>query len=378
MPLSDGMLYSKTAVWTSLNKHYRTPFAGEQPKEPRQRDSIIGPTTTAFPLNEGWYATGQTPRKTEKPTRNPDDSDTSNDDSDATDDPDAQPRCLSDLTISAMTKIVTSRISKKGQTVEDARPNCEAVWASKWPPPFNALLKTTRLWDTIWDSIGTPFSDPTEEKAWLKLLHRAWNASNHHPTAPHHNCRLGCGNKDESMYHMLTCRYVAPLWQACVAFTNRFLSFEKGTARDGAAPGPTIRQIPEAVLFNVVGTKLLPQQARAFLRHALGQYYAEATHVKEDNVLFRWQRVYARTLARFRDAVVRWAKKIQLHFATRTYSTLTELVPREVLFYYSQLVKFEEADMSFTISQALDDAVKKAQEAAEAHDAQQAPRGLRP
>ena len=179
------------------------------------------------------------------------------------------------------------------------------------------------------------------------------------------------------MYHMLTCQQAAPLWQACVAFTNSLLSFEKGTARGGAAPGPTIRRHLEAVLFNVVDTKPLPQQARAFLRHALGQYYAEATHVKEDNVLFRWQRVYARTLARFRDAVVRWAKKIQLQFATRIYSTLTELVPREVLFYYPQLVKFEEADMSFTISQALDDAVKKAHEAAEARDAQQTPRGHR-
>ena len=314
MPLSDGMLFSKTAVWTSLNKHYRTPFAGEDATEPKERDSIIGPTTTAFPLNEGWYATGQTPRKT-KPTRaanKQQESDSDSDDSNSdTDDTDAAPRCLSDLTIKAMTKVFTSRLSKDGVSIEDARPNCEARWAAKWPRPYADLLRSSRHWDTIWGSIGTPFSDPTEEKAWCKLLHRAWNAANRHPTAPHHDCRLGCGDKDESMLHMLTCPHTTQLWRTCATFTNQLLNYEKGKEQGGgSAPGPPIRDHPAAILFNTVGKKLLPEQARAFLRHALGQYYAEATWVQEHGTTFRWQRVYARALSRFRDAVIRWAKKI--------------------------------------------------------------------
>jgi hypothetical protein len=144
------------------------------------------------------------------------------------------------------------------------------------------------------------------------------------------------------------------------------------TRRRKRTPGPPIRDHPAAILFNTVGKKLLPEQARAFLRHALGQYYAEATWVQEHGTTFRWQRVYARALSRFRDAVIRWAKKIQLLYATRKYSTLTEQVPREVLFYYPQLVEFEEADLSFSVSRAFNDAVKKAEEAAEARVAQNA------
>ena len=53
------------AVWTHLNKHYQQPYRGEEDIDdtPEVRQSIIGPVTTAFPLNEGWYAKGQTPRK---------------------------------------------------------------------------------------------------------------------------------------------------------------------------------------------------------------------------------------------------------------------------------------------------------------------------
>jgi hypothetical protein len=273
-----------------------------------------------------------------------------------------------------MTKVFTSRLSKDGVSIEDARPNCEAKWARKWPDPIYAnLLKSSRHWDTIWGSIGTPFSDPTEEKAWCKLLHRAWNAANRHPTAPHHDCRLGCGDKDESMLHMLTCPHAAPLWRACVAFTNQLLNYERGKEQGGGcAPGPQIARHTEAVLFNTVSKQLLPEQARAFLRHTLGQYYAEATRVQEHGTTFRWQHVHARALSRFRDAVIRWAKKIQLLYATRKYSTLTKQVPREVLFYYPQLVEFEEADMSFSVSRALNDAVKNAEDAAEARVAQNA------
>ena len=66
-------------------------------------------------------------------------------------------------------------------------------------------------WKAVWHSIGTPLSDPTEEKAWRKFLHRAINAKNRHPSAPDHDCRFKCGCKDESMIHLLKCPAVKPL-----------------------------------------------------------------------------------------------------------------------------------------------------------------------
>ena len=40
------------------------------------------------------------------------------------------------------------------------------------------------VWKTVWSSLGTPLSDPTEEKQWRKLLQRALNTRNRDTRAP--------------------------------------------------------------------------------------------------------------------------------------------------------------------------------------------------
>ena len=83
------------------------------------------------------------------------------------------------------------------------------------------------------------------------------------------------------MLHMLTCRHAKPFFKKCVEFCNTFLD-----AKINA------QYTLEAVVFNTPDARactMLPVPARAFMRHAVGQYYAAATKVAMDGVIFVWQ-----------------------------------------------------------------------------------------
>ena len=64
---------------------------------------------------------------------------------------------MTQITI-ALTKRITNGV----------RPNCEANWAAKWPRPL------AFDWNTVWKSLGTPLSDPTEERAWRNGTRDYW------------------------------------------------------------------------------------------------------------------------------------------------------------------------------------------------------------
>ena len=96
---------------------------------------IAGTEGNVFPLNDGWILEGSKHTK------------------------------LSEIfKIHNMTKYLTMRM------VGDARPNAEANWDKR--VPYNIP------WKRVWSSLGTPLSDPSEEKQWRKLLHRALNTRN--------------------------------------------------------------------------------------------------------------------------------------------------------------------------------------------------------
>ena len=104
--------------------------------------------------------------------------------------------------------------------VGDARPSCETNWfISKHSLP----PQPTVPWPQVWASVGTDLSDPTEEADWRKLLHRAWSARNRFPKEPNHTCRLGCGERSESMLHMVKCQHAIPLWRAAINFCENVL-----------------------------------------------------------------------------------------------------------------------------------------------------------
>ena len=65
--LPDGIeTITAVGVWQALNKHYQQPYAGDiDPRGvPEERSAIMGAYYTCYPLNEGWYMQGQTPRGT--------------------------------------------------------------------------------------------------------------------------------------------------------------------------------------------------------------------------------------------------------------------------------------------------------------------------
>ena len=145
-----------------------------------------------------------------------------------------------------------------------------------------------------------------------------------------HACRLKCGEKNESMLHMIECRHAAPFWQACIKFCKLVLNEE-----------PFANTI-DAVIFNMNGGELIGEPARAFLRHAVGNYYAAATRVSTEGELFRWQTTYHWTLLKFRDAVLRRCHGIRRHYVARKHTHLVSVVSETERMAYPELVGITE------------------------------------
>ncbi|MDC0525679.1 reverse transcriptase family protein [bacterium] len=328
--LPDSATITKAAVWSQLNRQYHTPYAGEVGNDaPQHKDAIIGPLTEAFPANEGWYAEGQKPRKNSRRARADAGGNSESEDEGGTE---GDPRSLSDLTIGAMTRIFTRRIT------EGVRPNCEANWALAWQRAFGAPMPFQPKWDEIWRSFGTPLSDPSEEKAWRKLLHRAWNAKNRHPKEPDKACRHKCGCGNESMIHMLTCVQVRRLWKSCLEIAEEL--FPAGEHKGAEAPS-TADDSLMAIVFNSSSNGLYNEPTRAFFRHAVGAMYAEATKTEKEGTIFLWQRALLNALHSFRGAVVKWAVEIKRMYIARKHTFLTERVDRKTYAKYPYLVLFE-------------------------------------
>ena len=317
--LSDQQDSTKVALWTGLNKHYRLPYAGDNDDTPEERSSIIGPTTRAFPLNDGWHPNDTPARKARD-----------------------QPKRLSDLTIHEMTVIFTERITK------DVRPNCEAKWQLKLP---HIRADWPSVWPKVWSSLGTPLSDPTEERAWRRLLHRAIDARNRHPHGDH-SCRLLCGCTNESMLHMVRCPWVAQLWQACFKFATGVLKV-----------APRTLETERAIIFNMgTDNKPLPLATRALLRHAVRWWYADLTHINQTpGSHLMWEHTFCRTLEGLRDATLRHARAIRLHYIHRAHTNLQGIVSESERAKFGQLVTIH-LDGTYELTAAFSNAVKAAQD----------------
>ena len=150
------------------------------------------------------------------------------------------------------------------QLVGDARPNAEANWAKRVPYPIP--------WKKVWSSVGTPLSDPTEEKQWRKLLQRALNTRNRDTRAPSKRCRLGC-SCDESMLHLAQCPKTARLWSLLLSALQAF--DEKTPSLGDICP------MERAIIFGIQdrGLGLLPLTTRATFRHAWQALYRNLTLV---------------------------------------------------------------------------------------------------
>ena len=312
-----------------MKEEYTAPYIEGDPDTTEQtegRAAIIGPTTTSFPLNQGWYAKGQTPR-------------TKND----------SPRNLSSLTIHEITSILTKRLIA-GAPDKDHRPHCEAEWRIRLTPREFPII----AWEKIWHSLRTPLSDATEEKNWQRLLHRAWDAKNRHPLNPDHTCRLKCKHPNEGMLHMLRCRKAHELWKACETFDKTVLQQTYHSSKR-----------EETMIFNTRNGHLIPETSRAFWRHAVGKYYAAATVVNKQNKVFSWQKTYYWTLTGLRDAALRRARNTRLLHINRTYTPLTNQIPQKEQTRFDLLITIH-SDGTHTLNPTFVAAITAAKEAYEA------------
>ena len=123
----------------------------------------------------------------------------------------------------------------------------------------------------------------------------------------------------------------------------------------------------KAIVFNTCGSShvMLPEVVRAFLRHAVGRYYAAVTKIDKEGGTFNWQATFHQTLFKFREAAVRWALHIKHLYIHRTYSHLTEQVPSETLVLFSELINFDSFGSSFTVAPGLTQEIANAAKAAE-------------
>ena len=323
--LQDTDKIEKVAMWWAINKHYQEPYRGEEDiyDEEEERGAVIGPVTSTFPQNRGWYMEGR-PKVNEH----------------------GGLMRLSDHTIHEMTVAMTD-VTTKG-----VRPNCEHNWRhTKNNVSFNIP------WHKVWARPTLTLADATESKAWIELLHRNWRANNRFDaTAEEKKCRLGCRN-EESMLHMITCCMARPLWIACFNFSNTIL----GTALSK-------NEIERAVIFNMdAGGDMLGDMSAAFMRHALSSYYTATTKVGTENVQFSWRTTYFYALSSFRDAVLRWAMGIIAHNTKRAHTNLVGVIAEKEREKFSELVTVNKACNTFSLTPSFQRAIAAAKSEMEAH-----------
>ena len=229
------------------------------------------------------------------------------------------------------------------------RPNCEANWQSRIRgPPIP--------WEKIWPTLGTPLSDATEERNWRKLLHRAIFVRNRDPKGPQ-ECRLKCPCKDESMLHLITCRYTRPLWVAVANFTHTVLGIER------------VLHMDSFIIFNTIRGEMISTEACAFVRHAVNRFYRDFAMVDTHDRYFLWERTFADSMHSFRNAVLAWAQSIRIFTANRRYTKQKKQVSQDTLTQFNKLVTFSDEGLTFTLTPAFQHAITQAEAAATAAEA---------
>ena len=136
------------------------------------------------------------------------------------------------------------------------------------------------------------------------------------------------------------------------------------------------------MIFGIDGPNtLLPEEARAFLRHAYNQFYHDFANVDVKQVPFHPEVTYAHALRYFRDVVYRYGMQLRILYNTRRYSTLEGTAPEEARKRYPKLITIS-AEGGFALSDAfsntVDQALRRATDALDRNRAQQSNRNARP
>lgn len=130
------------------------------------------------------------------------------------------------------------------------------------------------------------------------------------------------------------------------------------------APQPF--KLEHAVILGMrTPTVLLPEVARAFLRHAFQHFYHDFANVDVKEGTFTWQYVYRNALLSFRDALLRYGRKVRVLHSHRTFTSLTDGAPQEAKDRFSMCMDCDEVHGA-VIKKELSDEIEKADAAAKA------------
>ena len=125
--------------------------------------------------------------------------------------------------------------------------------------------------------------------------------------------------------------------------------------------------IREAIIFGIDDTRaLLPEATRAFLRHAYNHFYHDFANVDLKEAAFHWQLTYNNAVKSFRDAVLRYAKRIQLLYNTRLHTNLQGVVPEDARKRYPKLISIS-IEGDFALTNPFQTTIDAAQKAADDH-----------
>ena len=107
----------------------------------------------------------------------------------------------------------------------------------------------------------------------------------------------------------------------------------------------------------------MSEPSRAFLRHAVGVFYAHAARTADQGTVFYPQFALHRALTNFRAAVLRYGAKMRLHHTRRIHTNLHDSVPDAARTRFPTLIDVD-TSCSFSLTPEFIDAVDKAEKAA--------------
>jgi|EP00966_Prymnesium_polylepis_P333896 hypothetical protein len=153
--------------------------------------------------------------------------------------------------------------------------------------------------------------------------------------------------------HLFQCEKAKPLWKACIHFCTTTLEAETPT------------KLPEAIIFTLVDKEeLLPEDSRAFLRHAYNQFFHDFSNVDLKDTNFYWHLTFSSALKSFRLAALRYGMKDRILYSTRRYTNLVQEAPEEARKRFPSVVEVSN-DGAFSLNPTFAAAVNAAEKEAD-------------
>ena len=104
------------------------------------------------------------------------------------------------------------------------------------------------------------------------------------------------------------------------------------------------------------------------MRHAFNHFYHDFANVDLKDAAFHWRFTFDAAIKSFRNAVLRYARCIQLLFNTRLYTNLQGVVPEEARKRYPKLISIS-IEGDFALTDPFKAAIEAAWKAADDHAA---------